>query len=62
LYIVWVKIDESFPWIELKGTYQNKREAKEAAKQALRTVEIKIVKVADKKKPVKALATARAIS
>ncbi|MGB9740426.1 MAG: hypothetical protein ACP5IM_00580 [Candidatus Bathyarchaeia archaeon] len=61
MYIVWVKICDSLPWIELKGEYQNKREAKEVAKQALRTAKIKIVKVVDNKKPVKALATAKAI-
>jgi hypothetical protein len=61
LYMVWVKIDESLPWIELKGEYQNRKEAREHAKQALRNAKIKLVKVADKKKPLKALATAKAV-
>jgi hypothetical protein len=58
--MVWVKIDETFPWIELNGEYQSRKEAREAAKQTLRNAKIKIIEVADKKKPLKALATAKA--
>lgn len=49
LYAVWVKIDDSLPWIELKGDYQNRKEAKAAAKLILKNAKIKIAKVADKK-------------
>ncbi|MGQ9529941.1 MAG: hypothetical protein ACUVQX_04640 [Candidatus Bathycorpusculaceae bacterium] len=61
MYAVWIKIDETLPWIELKGECQNRKEAREVAKQNLRNVKIKIVKVADKKKPLKVLAAAKAI-
>ncbi|MEM3597284.1 MAG: hypothetical protein QXJ53_04075 [Candidatus Bathyarchaeia archaeon] len=53
MYAVWVKLDEALPWIELKGDYQNRKEAKEAAKQILKSAKIKVVKVADRKKPLK---------
>ena len=58
LYAVWIKIDETLPWIELKGKYQTKREARKAAKDTLHRVEIKVVEVPEKKRRVKALATA----
>lgn len=61
LYAVWVKIDESLPWIELKGAYQNRKEAREVAKQILKNAKIKIIKVAQKKKPMKALATPKVL-
>ncbi len=32
LYIVWAKVDESLPWIELKGIYGTRKAAKEAAR------------------------------
>ncbi|MEM3577777.1 MAG: hypothetical protein QXX51_04900 [Candidatus Bathyarchaeia archaeon] len=53
MYAVWIKLDETLPWIELKGDHQNRKEAKEAAKQTLKSAKVKIVKVADKKKPLK---------
>ncbi len=56
LYAVWVKIDESLPWIELEGTYQTKGKARKAAKDFLKTVKVKIVKVGVKQ-PLKAVAT-----
>jgi len=59
MYAVWVKIDETLPWIELRGTYQTEREARKAAKDFLKTVEVKIVKVDVKHKPVKAVVTVK---
>jgi len=57
LYAVWIKIDETLPWIELKGKYRTKREAKKAARDALDRVEIRVVEMPEKKRQVKALAT-----
>jgi len=57
LYAVWIKIDETLPWIELKGKYSTKREAKEAARDTLDRVEIRVVEMPEKKRRVKALAT-----
>ena len=57
LYAVWIKIDETLPWIELKGKYRTKREAKKAARDVLDRVEIRVVEMPEKKRIVKALAT-----
>jgi len=56
LYAVWIKIDETLPWIELKGKYRTKREAKKAARYTLDRVEIRVVEM-PKKRQVKALTT-----
>jgi len=56
LYAVWIKIDETLPWIELKGKYRTKREAKKAARDVLDRVEIRVVEMPEKKRIVKALA------
>jgi hypothetical protein len=55
LYTVWIKIDETLPWIELKGEYQTRREAKKAANEFLCMVKIKIVESPEKRSPMKAL-------
>lgn len=57
MYAVWIKVDETLPWIELKGKYRNKREAKKAARDVLDRVEIRVVEMPEKKRIVKALAT-----
>jgi hypothetical protein len=59
LYAVWIKIDETLPWIELKGQYQTKSEAKKAANEILNLVEIKIVETPEKRNSIKALASVR---
>ncbi|MGQ9538790.1 MAG: hypothetical protein ACUVTE_04295 [Candidatus Bathycorpusculaceae bacterium] len=53
MYAVWIKIDETLPWIELKGTYQTRKEAREAAKEFLRKIKVKIVKAEKERKPMK---------
>lgn len=50
LYVVWVKIDETIPWIELEGSYPTRREAKEAAKEILNRAKIKVMKTPQKRK------------
>ena len=40
---IWIRIDETLPWIELKGTYETRRKAKEAATTCLSRTQIKIV-------------------
>ena len=57
MYAIWVKIDDTLPWIELKGTYQTRGEAKKAAEEALNNAEIKLAKVAETGRRMKALAT-----
>jgi hypothetical protein len=57
LHAVWIKVDETLPWIELKGTYETRRDAKEAAKNCLYKTQIKIVAMPEKEKQQKAKAT-----
>ena len=59
LYAIWVKIDDTLPWIELKETYQTRGEAGKAAEEVLKNAGIKLAKVAEKGKRMKALATVR---
>jgi len=59
LFAVWIRIDETLPWIEVRGEYRTKSEAKEAAEQTVKGARIKIVNVSEKK-AMKALVTARA--
>jgi len=59
LYAVWIKIDDTLPWIELKETYQTRREAEKAAEDSLNNIKVKIVTIPEKRKPIKALATIR---
>jgi len=49
VYAVWVRIDETIPWIELKGKYTTKREAKNAAKETLNHAQVKVVDMPEKK-------------
>jgi REP element-mobilizing transposase RayT len=60
VYIVWVKIDDTLPKIELKGEYQTRKEAKKAAQQILSNIKFEIVNASIKQNSVKALATAKA--
>lgn len=53
MYAVWIMIDETLPWIELKGTYQTRKEAREAAKEFLRKIKVNIVKAEKERKPMK---------
>jgi hypothetical protein len=55
--VIWVKIDETLPWIELKGEYQTKEAAKNATGEILDGVRIKIVKAFESGERVEASAT-----
>jgi hypothetical protein len=58
--VVWVKINETLPWIEIEGTYGNRNEARKAAKEAVKKMKIKIVRLLDKDRPVRTLAPVKA--
>lgn len=57
LYAVWIRIDETLPWIELKGTYQTRKEARKAAKEFLSKINVKIVKAEKERRQMKAVVT-----
>jgi hypothetical protein len=59
LFAVWIKVDETLPWIELKGAYQTRREARRAAEGFLNSMQMKIVSVPEKRSQMKVLATIR---
>lgn len=50
MYVVWIKIDEILPWIELEGKYRTKKEARMVAKENLNEIQMKIVNITEKKK------------
>jgi hypothetical protein len=60
LYVVWIKVDDTLPWIELKGEYQTRREAKKAASESLGMIKIKTVESPEKRSSIKALVHAKA--
>jgi hypothetical protein len=57
LYAIWIKIDETLPWIELKETCQTKKEAKKAAEDFLKCLHMKTVEIPVKREQMKAPAT-----
>lgn len=59
MYAAWIQIDETLPWIELKGTYQTRREAVRAGRQTVSGIRIKIVGIPEKRSTIKAIATTR---
>ncbi|MDI6805678.1 MAG: hypothetical protein QMD20_03315 [Candidatus Bathyarchaeia archaeon] len=61
MYIIWIKIDETLPKIELKGEYQTREEAKKAAQKILNDIKVEIVSASKKQDSIKALATAKTI-
>ncbi len=48
MYTAWVRIEDKLPWIELQGTYETRKEAKEAAEHFLNHVQVRIVTVTSK--------------
>jgi hypothetical protein len=59
LYAVWIRIDETLPWIELKKEYATRKEARQAAQYAIARLAAKLVRISQEDKPLKVLATVR---
>jgi hypothetical protein len=57
LYAIWIKVDETLPWIEFKGAYQTRREARRAAEGLVNSIQMKIVSMPEKRNQMRALAT-----
>lgn len=57
LYALWMKIDETLPWIELKGTYETIEDAQKVAKELQGKLIVKVVGIDKKRKEMKALVT-----
>ncbi len=50
LYVVWIKFNETLPWIELEGDYKSREEARKAAQNILDDTVMKIVEISERKK------------
>lgn len=59
MHTAWIKFDESLPWIEIKGEYATKQQAKKAAEKVLGNAKIKVIRVSKKEK-ARALVTIKA--
>ncbi len=60
MYYVMVKIEESLPWIELKGEYATKTEARQAAQRVMQRIGTKIANIPDERRSMRAVVTVRA--
>jgi len=59
LYAVWIKIDDTLPWIELKGECLTKKAARKAVEEFLNNVDVKFVKIPENKRNIKAVVTTK---
>jgi hypothetical protein len=59
LYAVWIRIDETLPWIELKKEYATRKEARQAAQYAIGRMAVKLTRISQEEKSLKVLATVR---
>jgi len=59
MYAVWIGIDSTLPWIELKETYKTRNEARKGAQDFLKSTQMRVVHIPDNAKPVKALITVK---
>ncbi len=59
VYAVWIKVDDTLPWIEVKRTYQTRKEAKNAARDFVKSIQIRIATISESEKKVRPLATIR---
>lgn len=50
MYALWVKVDDTLPWLELEGNYETRREAEKAANGLLGNRMVKIVRIKCKKR------------
>jgi hypothetical protein len=55
MYAVWIKIDETLPLIELKRSYQTRKEARKCAEDFLGSIQTKIVSLPEKANQLKPL-------
>ena len=53
LYSVWIKIDDSLPWIELEEAFRTRAEAQKVVKERLKKAKIKIAELTKQEKQIK---------
>ena len=54
-----VKIDDTLPWIELKRNYQTRKEAKQAAEDFLKSMQMKVVAMPEKAMMIKQMTSVK---
>ena len=59
MYAVWIRVDETLPWIELKKEYATRKEARQAAQCVVGRLAVKLVRISQEDKSLKVLATVR---
>lgn len=59
MYTIWIRIDDTLPWIELKKEYATRREAKQAAQYTVDRLAVRLVRTSQNAKPLNVLATAK---
>jgi hypothetical protein len=57
---VLIRVDETLPWIELKGEYETRKEAQHAAEETIRKIALMVVNIPQEKRPLKTLAVMKA--
>ncbi|MGB8780624.1 MAG: hypothetical protein WCD81_08245 [Candidatus Bathyarchaeia archaeon] len=60
MYTVLIRVDETLPWIELKGDYETRKEARHAAEEAIRKIAVMVLNIPQEKRPLNALAVMKA--
>ena len=60
MYTVLIRVDETLPWIELKGDYETRKEARHAAEKAIRKIAVMVLNIPQEKRPLNALAVMKA--
>ena len=60
MYTVLIRVDETLPWIELKGDYETRKEARRRAEEAIRKIAFMVVNVPQESRPLNALAVIKA--
>jgi hypothetical protein len=62
LYTVLIRVDETLPWIELKGDYETRKEARHAAEEVIKKIAVMVLplNIPQEKRPLNALAVMKA--
>ena len=59
MFTVMVRIDDTLPWIELKRSYQTRKEARQAAEDFLKSMQMKVVAMPEKALTIKQMASVK---
>ena len=60
MYCIWIRVDDTLPWIELKGEYETKEKAKQAGQTVTGRIAVRLVKLSQERRLAESLVTVRA--